>query len=135
MEKNINKSKQTIVEHPLDGDWKEWTITIPCHVSLPARFKIPDNFLFSCEYEIHIYAGARPDSLDQVPSGKILCKCNIRETASIVADGTASFFIIYKNGKAVRIGSIGTAGTELVLPTRFVKGGSFAIDTSRRSLL
>ncbi len=105
-------------------------IELSCHLSLPSKITISDNILLSGEYELRIYTGAKPLTLESPLTGTLLCKVDIPGKGLIIADGTAGYFVLLKNEEVVFIGTVGTSGTNLVLPNiNFVKGGFFTVDS------
>ena len=107
-------------------------IELSCHLSLPSKIKIPDNIFLSGRYELCIYTGAKPLTLESplTATGILLCKVGIGGKGLIIADGMAGYFVLLRDEKVVFIGTVGTSGTDLVLPNiDFVKGGFFTVDS------
>ena len=104
-------------------------IELSCHLSLPSKITIPDNILLSEEYELRIYTGAKPTTLNEKPEGKLISKGRVGKANPIIISGMASYFIILKDKQAIYMGNIGTSGCPMILSTtNLVKGGSFTVD-------
>ena len=104
-------------------------VELSCHLSLPSKITIPDNILLSGEYELCIYTGTKPATLNEKPEGRLISKGRVGRANPIIDSGRASYFIILKDKQAIYMGNIGTSGCSMILPTtKLVKGGSFIVD-------
>lgn len=111
-------------------DINETLVNVPCSVTMPCKLELPDYIgMDGNRYEFHIYAGVKPVDIDKKPSGRLLCKVINKEPAPIIANGTASYFVIVRNKKEVAgYGNIGTSGCPMIISdTRLVKGDFFTI--------
>lgn len=79
------------------------------------------------KYKYCIYTGCKPANLEEIPTGRLLCKGVFGKPAKIIADGTAGHFVILKMSifgqEFADYGMIGTSGgcPMTISSTSFVK--------------
>lgn len=80
--------------------------------------------------EFHVYTDEPPSTLDEVPSGELLCKAIFGESVPIIASGKASYGLLVKNNHYVRMMDISTVPAKDAMSVgtlNFIKGTSFTI--------
>ena len=79
------------------------------------------------KYKYRIYTGCKPATLEEIPTGRLLCEGVFGKPARIITAGTAGYFVIFKMSifgqEIAEYGAIGTSGgcPMTISSTSFVK--------------
>ena len=85
------------------------------------------------KYKYRIYTGCKPAALEEIPTGRLLCKGVFGKPAKIITTGTAGYFVIFKMSifgqEIAGYGTIGTSGgyPMTISSTSLVKGCFFTV--------